>query len=63
MIKIKEHKENYMAYIIIIGIIALLLIIIPILIYIYENNKKEKNFNKLDDISNTNNLIEKNYSN
>ena len=41
----------------------LLLIIIPILIYIYENNKKEKNFNKLDDISNTNNLIEKNYSN
>ena len=52
-----------MAYIIIIGIIALLLIIIPILIYIYENNKKEKNFNKLDDISNTNNLIEKNYSN
>ena len=58
-IKIKENKENYLAYIIIIGIIGLILIVIPVIIFIYEYNKNEKNFRKLD-INNTNNLIEKN---
>ena len=58
-IKIKENKENYLAYILIIGIIGLILIVIPVIIFIYEYNKNEKNFRKLD-INNTNNLIEKN---
>ena len=57
-IKIKENKENYTAYIIIIGIIALILIVIPVIIFIYEKNKNEKSFRKLD-IDNTNKLIEK----